>query len=502
MSTVYTRDGEAARPPMRRRRAFGLLALIVLMVEGVLLAYTFVLPALTDIAGHFQTTEVAWTLTVLTLSGAVFTPLVGKLGDMHGKKRCLLIAASLFVVGSVVCAVAPSFPIFLAGRAIQGIALPMLVLGYGLIRDLLPRELVTTALGFVATGLGISAVAGPFAGGYLIDKFGYAGAFWFLAIYTAVLGAMLAKMLPESPIRVPGKFDAIGLLLLTVGATLLMLGSGESYAWGFGSIKTLAVIVAGLILLVGWFYYQRIPSEPLIDLNLLAKPAISLTLLGSFFMQFTLLSYPMLITMFAMTRPEAGLGYGWGLSALGVSQISVFTGIAAVIAGPLAGRYCRRGNPELMLALGGLSLMVACAMFAMAHASIGMAMLSAAVFGIGGGTGSAALSNLIVVHSPASSQGVAGSLMNEIGLIGAAVGTQITLVVLSTPGVIKVQDDSMYHAAGHVHAFWALVISASMTVLAGLAAKSFCGKARLSGAPIASTGHDSALAEKPASTVP
>ncbi|MED5811010.1 MFS transporter [Mycolicibacterium sp. 050232] len=495
MSTVYTHGGEAARPPMSRRRAFGVLALIILLVEGVPLAYTFVVPALMEIAGHFQTTEVAWTLTVLTLSGAVFTPLVGKLGDMHGKKRCLLIAASLFVVGSVVCAVAPNFPIFLAGRAIQGAALPMLVLAYGLIRDLLPRDLVTTALGFVATGLGISAVAGPFVAGYLIDRFGYGGVFWFHAIYTAVLGSMLAIMLPESPIRAPGKLDVIGVLLLTIGATLLTLGVGESYAWGIGSTKSLAVIAAGLVLLVGWFCYQRVPSEPLVGLNLLAKPAMKWTLLGSFFLQFTLLSYPMLITMFAMTPPNAGLGYGWGLSALGVSQISGFTGITAVIAGPLAGWYCRRGNPELMLVLGGFSMMVGCAMFATAHASTGMAMLSSAIFGIGGGAGSAALSNLIVRHSPASSQGIAGSMMNEIGLIGAAVGTQITLVVLSLPGVIKVRDASMYHEAGHVHAFWALAISASMAGLAGLAVRSFNGAKRFSGAPSGATRRNSAPTE-------
>lgn len=494
MNTVYTHDGEAARPPMSGRRAFGVLALIILLVEGVL-AYTFVVPALMDIAAHFQTTEVAWTLTVLTLSGAVFTPLVGKLGDMYGKKRCLLTAASFFVVGSVACAVAPSFPIFLTGRAIQGTALPMLVLAYGLIRDLLPRELVTTALGFVATGLGISAVGGPFLGGYLIDTFGYGGAFWFPAVYTAVLAAILAVLLPESPVRVPGKLDAIGVLLLTAGATLLTLGVGESYAWGIGSTRTLVVIVTGLMLLIGWFCYQRIPSEPLIDLNLLAKPAMKWTLIGSFFLQFTLLSYPMLITMFAMTPREPGLGYGWGLSALGVSQISAFTGITAVIAGPLAGRYCRRGHPEVMLTLGGFSMMVGCAVFAMAHASIGVAMLASAIFGIGGGAGSAALSNLIVRHTPASAQGIAGSMMNEVGLIGAAVGTQITLVVLSVPGVINVRDASMYHEDGYVHAFWALAIGASMTALAGLVIRSFYGTKRLSGAASGATSANSALAE-------
>lgn len=469
MNTVYAPDGEAVRPPMSRGRAFGLLALIILLIEAVPFAYTFVMPALMDISTHFRTTEVVWAVTLLTLSGAVFTPLLGKLGDMHGKKRWLLIAATTFAAGSALAAVAPTFPIFLAGRALQGVGLPMLVLAYGLIRDLLPRDLITTALGFVATGMGASAVAGPFVGGYLIDRFGYAGIFWFLAGYTAILAATLTVVLPESPIRVPGRLDVLGVVLLTAGATLLTFGVGRTHAWGLFATGTLTCLAVGAALLIGWFIYQRIPADPLIDLSLLEKPAVALTLVGSFFLQFAIGSGSMLIPMFAMMKPQAGLGYGWGLTALGVSQITVFAGVAGMIAGPLAGRYCRRGNPGLMLALGGFVMAASCAIFAMSHAAIGMAMLSQALFGIGIGVGSAALPNLIVAHTPAPSQGIAGGMMNEIGTIGSAFGTQVIIAVLSIPGVVKMRGVSMYHEAGHVYAFWALALCGAIAGAAGLA---------------------------------
>lgn len=472
IATAYTTDGEAVRPPMSRSRAFGLLALIVLLIEAVPFAYTFVMPALMDIATHYRTSEVSWAVTVLTLSGAAFTPLVGKLGDLYGKKRWLVIAAAVFTAGSVLCAVAPTFAAFLAGRALQGVGLPMLVLAYGLIRDLLPREFVTTALGFVATGMGASAVAGPFVGGYLIDRFGFAGIFWFLAGYTAVLATALAAALPESPIRVPGRLDVLGVALLTAGATLLTLGVGESHAWGLGSPRTLACIALGAAFLLGWFFYQRIPADPLIDLKLVEKPAVALTLVGSFFLQFTMGSQPMLMAMFAMMKPAAGLGYGWGLSALGVSQITVFTGITGMIAGPLAGRFCRRGNPGLMLALGGFSIALSCGLFAISHAVIGMAIVSAALFGIGIGAGSAALSNLIVLHTPAASQGIAGGMLNEVGTIGSAFGTQITIAMLSIPGVITMRGASIYHEAGYAYAFWLLVAVGTVAALAGLAIRS------------------------------
>ncbi|MEO6792989.1 MAG: MFS transporter [Mycobacterium sp.] len=483
MNLEISLDGEAVRAPMSRGRALALLALVILLAEGVPFAYTFVMPALSDIAVHYQTAEVTWAVTVLTLSGAVFTPLVGKLGDMHGKKRWLLITANVFVVGDVLSAVAPSFTFFLVGRAMQGVGLPMLVLTYGLIRDLLPRELVTTALGFVATGMGASAVVGPFVGGYLIDRFGFAGIFWFLAVYTGALAGALAATLPESPIRVPGKLDMPGVLLLTAGVTLLTLGVGEVHAWGLVSARTIVCATMGVAFLVGWFFYQRVPAEPLIDLSLVEKPAVALTLVGSFFLQFTLGSHAMLMPMFAMMRPEDGLGYGWGLSALGVSQITVFTGVTGMIAGPLAGRYCRRGNPGLMLALGGISMAVACAIFAASHAAIGSAMLSAALFGVGIGVGSAALPNLIVLHTPAPSQGIAGGMVNEMGTIGSAFGTQITIAMLSIPGVSKMRGASVYHVSGYAYAFWVLAAAGILAGLAGLAIRSPRGKRHFSGAP-------------------
>ena len=462
-------DGEAARPALSRGRAFGLLALLVLLVEGVPFAYTFVMPALRDIALHYRTAEVSWAVTVLTLAGAACTPLVGKLGDMHGKKRWLLTVAGVFAAGGVLAAVAPNFPVFLAGRVLQGAGLPMLVLAYGLIRDLLPRDLVTTALGFVATGMGASAVAGPFLGGWLIDRFGFAGIFWFLAAYTAVLVAVLAAALPESPIRMPGRLDIPGVALLTAGATLLTLGVGEAHAWGLWSGRTLGCVGLGAALLVGWLRYQRVPAEPLVDLALIGRPAVALTLLGSFFAQFTIGSYAMLTPMFAMMKPEAGLGYGFGLSALGVARITVFTGLTGMLAGPLAGRYCRRGNPGAMLALGGAAIALACAVFALAHGAVAPVMVSAAIFGVGVGVASAALPNLIVLHTPAASQGIAGGMMNEIGTLGSAFGTQLTIALLSVPGVLRLRGAAVYHAAGYSYALWLLAGAGVLAALAGLA---------------------------------
>ncbi|MDI9919197.1 MFS transporter [Rhodococcus sp. IEGM 1379] len=99
------------------------------------IAYNFVTPALGEISAHFATSNVGWVITIGTLVLTAAIPVVGKLGDIYGKKKMMVISAGVFAVGSLIAAIAPTFEIFLLGRGLQGAGRAILVLGYGLIRD-------------------------------------------------------------------------------------------------------------------------------------------------------------------------------------------------------------------------------------------------------------------------------------------------------------------------------------------------------------------------------
>ncbi|MGW7595703.1 MFS transporter, partial [Streptomyces rubiginosohelvolus] len=132
-----------AEAPVRSTRAFVTILITLLWpLEVVSLSYNLVVPAATDVAVHFGTRQVGWVFTILTLVGAVAGPIMTKLGDIHGKKKVMVFGAAAASVGGILAAAAPSFPVLLAGRALQGLLLPLVALSYSLMRDIFPARWV------------------------------------------------------------------------------------------------------------------------------------------------------------------------------------------------------------------------------------------------------------------------------------------------------------------------------------------------------------------------
>lgn len=482
MNQIPMPTGEAERPPLSRGRSVLLLLVIVLLVEIVPLTYTLVTPALTQIAEEFSTTQVAWVITLTTLVGAAATPVVGKLGDVHGKKRVLLAVAVVFVVSSLLAALAPDFPLLLTGRALQGIGLPVMVLAYGLVRDIFRPKLVAVALGLVSTGMGISAVIGPVVGGYLIDHFGYTGLFWFQVVHALIALTLVAVLLPESALRARARLDWAGAGLLSLGATVLLLGLSESKDWGFTSGRTLVCVIGGVVVLAVWLTHERRLPEPLIDLALLKQRPVAMALTASAVVQIAFVGQSMLVPMLVMMPESAGLGYGFGSSALGVARFMLPLGIVAMISGPLAGHASRRFGARPALMFGGVAVAGGAVLLAVRHDTVPQMMIAMVVFGIGLGTSSSALPNLLVQHVPAQVQGIAGGMLNLTGSLGSAFGTQMLVVILAAPGVVTAGRSTMYPESGFVAAFLTM---AAVGLCAAIAA-TFAGPREGAGAAVRS----------------
>lgn len=468
MQNIALVPGEAERVPLSHRTSYTYLALIILLVEVIPLAYNFVTPALPSISQHFDTANVGWVITIVTLMLAASTPLVGKLGDIYGKKRMMLVSGGVFAAGSLLCALAPNFELFLAGRGLQGAGMAILVLAFGLIRDILPKSIIPVAIGFVATGMGASTILGPVIGGYLIDTFGYTGVFWAQLVHVVVAGAVIAFVVPESTLRTPSKLDIAGAVLLGIGAFVVLFGIGKAGTWGYTSAQTLLCVGGGLAIIAAWLFYERRPAEPLIDLKLLREGPIAKTLLASAFVQFVLVSHSMLIPMFVMTSPDLGLGYGFGVSALAVAIYTVPTGVVSMIAGPFAGYFTRRIGPAPVLIFGGVALAAGALLLAILHDSTAQILIGQTVLGLGLGSASATLPNLIIRTVPARSQGIAGGMMNLSGSLGSALGSQIMITILAVPGVVLVGRAAQYAEQGFVYAFFTLAAVGAMAAVMGV----------------------------------
>ncbi len=196
--------------PTRTMLVLGLAAL------AFALAQTTLIPAIPELQGALNTDEsgVTWTLTGYLLSAAVFTPVVGRLGDIYGKRRMLVISLAAFAIGSSFSALTSSLWLVVAGRAVMGVGGGILPLCFGIVRDEFPRERVARSVGLLSATVGIGGGLGLVLGGVLIDSTSYRWIFWLGAAMAVVAAVSAQLMVPESPVRTPSRVDIRGAVVL------------------------------------------------------------------------------------------------------------------------------------------------------------------------------------------------------------------------------------------------------------------------------------------------
>jgi MFS family permease len=250
------------------RRVVLVVLAIVLTVELVPFQIALVSLGAQKIAAAFPAAgnQTAWILTIWGLVGGALTPLFGKLSDIIGKKNVMTFSLLVAMAGLLIDALTTSWPVFLVGRALAGFAYPAIIIAYGLIRDLVPRKWVSTAIAFVAGGSGLSAVVGPVVGGLLSDHYSWRSFFWFMFIFAAVTVPIFVLLVPETKLRTRQRLDLVGAAILAAGVALILLYLNEGQSWGWGRPATLGWLLGGLALLIVFPFWERTRSAPLVDL--------------------------------------------------------------------------------------------------------------------------------------------------------------------------------------------------------------------------------------------
>jgi MFS family permease len=173
------------------------ITLAILSSLGIIAvsAETMVLPAIPDFIVDLDITyeDSSWILAALLVTGAVMTPIAGKLSDIYGKKKVLLILLGLYILGLLLGAIATNFLSLVIARVIQGIGISMFPIAFSIIRDKFPPEKLAIALGIFSSTLSGGAVIGLITGGTIVDSFGWRGTFSFMVPIAIVLFAIIAK---------------------------------------------------------------------------------------------------------------------------------------------------------------------------------------------------------------------------------------------------------------------------------------------------------------------
>jgi EmrB/QacA subfamily drug resistance transporter len=452
--------------PGGARRPNSTLVVVYLSLGGLAYAVlqSLVAPALATLGRelHASTESISWVITAYLLSASVLTPILGRLGDMVGKRRVLIGVLVALGVGTLIAALAPNLAVLIVARAIQGAAGAILPLSIGIVRDELPRERVGVTVGLLSASFGVGAGVGIVAAP-IVEHLSWHWLFWLplVLIVIALLGAIFG--MKESPVRTPGRLDVLGAGVLSVGLVALLLAISDGQDWGWGSARTVGLLALGVIALAGFVLVELRVKEPLIDMKLMKVRGVWATDLVALILGFAMFGTFLLVP--TLLQLPAATGYGFGKS---VSQAGLFllpTVIMMVFFGPLAGLLDRRYGPKLPMFLGAVLVVVAFALPALGHGAIWQVLLSGILVGAGIGLAFAAMSNAIIESVPAAQTGEASSVNTIARTIGSSIGTAVVAAVISS----HVTAQGLPTDTAFTTGFWTCAAVAVLAVVAALA---------------------------------
>ena len=218
------------------------IALAVVATSGLMVSLTFsvlipVLPLVAKDIGS-STTSTEWLLTSTLLAAAVAVPIMGRLGDLYGKRLMLIVCAGFLTAGSLICALSHSLIPLVIGRSVTGLSVAAIPLGISLITVILPLRRALFGVALVSAMLGAGSALGLPLAGLIGEHANYHLLFWILMAggVVSLLGSWL--FLTEPAQRRVGRFDLPGAILLAVALFCLLLPLSEAAVWGWGAPRT------------------------------------------------------------------------------------------------------------------------------------------------------------------------------------------------------------------------------------------------------------------------
>jgi MFS family permease len=449
--------------------AWKLLGILSCIATMVMYAETMLIPAIPDLINEFNVSYgmSSWILASYLVSGAVMTPIAGKLSDMFGKKKMLLIIMAVYLVGVSFAGITSSIQLMILARAIQGIGMSMFPIAFGIIRDEFPREKISIGQGFITSMFASGAVIGLSVGGIIIHDYGWRATF-FTIIPVAV--ALLVVIKYFIHIREEGfendfsqqelyknqskkkgeighvniglkkfslsKVDIKGALLLAITITsfLLLITLIETSGTSTSISSLESNFILGILALIGtsslvaFIITERRTKEPLIEFGLLLNKTILpanmiIVIVGmSMFMVFQ--TIPILVR-------EPG-PVGFSENAMNTGRVQLPFAIILLIFGPTSGFIISKLGSIKPIIIGTIITTIGFFTLLMFHSTEDLVSINLAILSTGLSLTSVGAMNIVILSTPKKFTGISLGMSSLLRIIGASIGPAIAGMYMQT----------------------------------------------------------------------
>jgi MFS family permease len=393
-----------------------------------------VVPVVGDIGRSLHTSAGAtsWVVTANLLAAAVSTPLLGRLGDLRGRRTVLLGILVVVLAGSLIAAVTHNLPLLLVGRALQGVSYGIFPISVAIVRDEIPADRVTRAMANVSGMLSIGGGVALVATGLLTNHGGdYRRAFWLAAALTAVALILTWFSVPSRHPLAQGRVDWIGAAVLAAALILLLTPLSQGNRWGWGSPAVIGCLLGAVAIFVVFVLLERATPHALVTTRMLSQRPIIIANIAGLVLGFSLFARFLGVTALVET-PRTLAGYGFSATVLEASIVYLLPGaLSGLVTAPLGGELVARHGPRTTLVAAMLLATVAFTALAFFHnvswqvilATLGAS--TAVVFGY------AALPSLLGEHATRAETGIANSVNSVARTVGSALASAVLVALLT-----------------------------------------------------------------------
>jgi len=465
------------KPAFDQSYANRVLVLFALLAAFVLYVDIMLTPSLPKIASDYKVTiaEVSLVISLYTVFGTAVNPVIGKLGDIVGKKRVLVYVLIIYCIMVAVTSFASNFTVLLISRTVQGIGLGIFPLAFSLVREEFPREMVPRAQGILSAMFGSGAAAGLPLGAWIANSYGWQANYHIALPFVAVLTILIFYTVRESSVTDPGaKLDYVGAVWLGVTMGAIVLGLSEGSTWGWTSSPVLLMTIGGAVLLIPLVFYERRVLEPILNLKLLAirnvmvSNVIGIASGAALFIAFEAVTFQL--------ESPAPSGYGFDILTTGLYLLPLALAIlvVAIPVGRLIPKYGVKPFLYIGSVLGGIG-------FYLISTATTAALIAEYLVLVAAGLGIllVASQNLLVLSVRKREMGLTTSLNTVFRNIGSSLGLPIAGSLMTTFAVTYViggQTISLPTATAFHYSYYIAIVGFVASLLVSLFAQEVMGK--------------------------